>query len=51
MFGFTTMIIRPLFLNTYNKHFGTIWCYTGDLDKAQEVFKPYIRYGTFVPTR
>jgi hypothetical protein len=42
---FTTMVIPgpPFPEHLHNKHFcGIIWCYTGDLDKAQEVFKPIL---------
>ncbi|MFT4983884.1 MAG: hypothetical protein ACI9Q9_000935 [Flavobacterium sp.] len=42
---FTTMIIPgpPFPEHLHNKHFcGIIWCYTGDLDKAQAVFKPIL---------
>jgi hypothetical protein len=42
---FTTMVIPgpPFPTHLHNKHFcGIIWCYTGDLDKALEVFKPIL---------
>jgi hypothetical protein len=42
---FTTMVIPgpPFPEHLHNKHFcGIIWCYTGDLDKAREVFKPIL---------
>jgi hypothetical protein len=42
---FTTMVIPgpPFPDHLHNKHFcGIIWCYTGDLDKVQEVFKPIL---------
>ena len=42
---FTTMVIPgpPFPEHLHNKHFcGIIWCYTGDLDKAQAVFKPIL---------
>jgi FAD/FMN-containing dehydrogenase len=42
---FTTMVIPgpPFPEHLHHKHFcGIVWCYTGDLDKAQEVFKPIL---------
>jgi hypothetical protein len=42
---FTTMVIPgpPFPEYLHNKHFcGIIWCYTGNLDKALEVFKPIL---------
>jgi hypothetical protein len=42
---FTTMIIPgpPFPEELHNKHFcGVVWCYTGDLDKAEEIFKPIV---------
>jgi hypothetical protein len=40
---FTTMTIPgpPFPEHLHHKHFcGVVWCYTGDLDKAEEAFKP-----------
>ena len=41
----TTMIIpgAPFPEHLHNKHFcGIVWCYTGDMNKAKEVFKPIL---------
>lgn len=40
-----TMVIPgpPFPEHLHNKHFcGIIWCYTGDMDKAEEIFKPVV---------
>jgi hypothetical protein len=42
---FATMVIPgpPFPEELHNKHFcGVIWCYTGDLDKAEAIFKPIL---------
>lgn len=41
----TTMVIPgpPFPAELHNKHFcGIVWCYVGDLDKAEEIFKPIL---------
>ncbi|RLD86157.1 MAG: oxidoreductase [Bacteroidetes bacterium] len=46
----TTMVIPgpPFPDHLHNKHFcGIIWCYVGDLEKAEEVFKPILEMNPF----